>query len=111
MSTRRLNANSSSLTGDRNNDLSDMAQQALEDRQVEQQSMGRERLDMMQQGVHHEIGSDNDLATRMAKNACFFKLYFVCVISIIGISTTTTAERSRPYLKGLEFYDTCKTKP
>ena len=58
MNRRRFNADSISLTDDINDDLSDSARQALEDHQLEQERMQRDRLDTMQH---------NDLAARMAR--------------------------------------------
>ena len=60
MNRRRLNADSSSLTDDRSDDLSDYAQQALEDHQLEQERMQRDRLDVMQQRVQQDMGTDDD---------------------------------------------------
>ena len=66
MNRIRFNADSSSLPDDRSDGLSDYARQAIENHQLEQERMQRDRPDLLQQRVRQDIGTDSDLAARMA---------------------------------------------
>ena len=67
MHRRRFNAPPMSLAVHRSDDLSEYARQVLENQQLEKEMMQRDRLGMMQQQVNQGMGSDNDLAARMAR--------------------------------------------
>ena len=67
INSRAYNAPPGSLTDDRRDDVDGFAQYVVDDMVAQQARVARERLDMMQDHIVGQLGTDSDLAARMAR--------------------------------------------